>query len=269
MTKHFSHEQPVQGTGRALLFSLVGHVLFFSALLLLASWVQPALLELGGGPGGGQGGAIISVGLTDQLSGGAGMVKPGLTPQPQAAPPAPTPAAPAAKPQPPAPEGRVFEIEEKTSEKARPKRADPAPKPSQPAPGVIPQEPRPGSGGSPSSGPGSGGGFGSGVGVEVGGGSGGSGLDSWYLRQVERRISQNWLRSSLGQPEVRVEVAVSFEIESSGRIDSVTVLRSSGRRSVDLSAERAVRASNPLPPLPPEFRRGRVRFVAKFEYPPR
>ncbi len=79
--------------------SLAGHVLFFAALLLLTYWFEPGLLELGGGPGGGSGGEIITVGLSDQLSGGAGMVKPSLTPQPEAAPP-PPPEKPEPEPEP-------------------------------------------------------------------------------------------------------------------------------------------------------------------------
>ncbi len=256
--------------------SLAGHVLFFAALLLLTYWFEPGLLELGGGPGGGSGGEIITVGLSDQLSGGAGMVKPSLTPQPEAAPP-PPPEKPEPEPEPvpEAPREPVFEVKEAAPEtRTKPEQRPPAPprkvtQVPEASPGVIPGEPRPGSGGAPAGGSGSGGGMGTGVGVQVGSGSGGGGLDSWYLRQVERRISENWLRTSLGRLENRVEVSVSFEIDASGRIDSLRVQRSSGIRSVDLSAERAVRASSPLPPLPPEFRRRRVRFVANFEYPPR
>lgn len=272
---HYSNE--AEGARRAVVFSLLGHTIFFLLILALNWWFQPPLLELGGGPGGGAGGDIITVGLSDALSGGAGMYKPGLTPRPEAVPPAQEERA---AEEPPADAPQTFEIEDREA----PSAATPEPEPpttrppsparrvrpeSAPEPGQIPGEAQPGSGGKATAGAGSGGGLGSGVGIQLGGGSGGAGLDSWYLRQVERRISENWLRSTLGNLAVPVQVSVTFEITSGGQIESVRVVEPSGIRSVDLSAERAVRASNPLPPLPPEFRRRRVRFVAKFEYPPR
>lgn len=94
-------------------------------------------------------------------------------------------------------------------------------------------------------------------------------MDSWYVRQVEQRVGQNWLKTSLGQLSRTVHTVISFEISSNGSIENIQIEQKSGIRSVDLAAERAVRASGPLPPLPFEFRQRRVKFVAHFEYPPR
>ncbi len=94
-------------------------------------------------------------------------------------------------------------------------------------------------------------------------------MDSWYVRQVEQRVGQNWLRTSLGQLAKPVQTVISFEIQSNGNIENINIEQNSGIRSVDLAAERAVRASGPLPPLPIDFRQRRVKFVAHFEYPPK
>ncbi|MCH8819532.1 MAG: TonB C-terminal domain-containing protein, partial [Acidobacteria bacterium] len=193
---------------------------------------------------------------TTLLVGGAGMYKPSIVPRPEAVPPPP-----AVEP-PPAKEA-VFE------QKGAPERTPP-PSPTQaPSPGAIPQPPDPGSGGTQGGAPGSGGGFGGGQGVTIGSGTGQGTMDSWYVRQVEQRVGQNWLKTSLGQLSRTVHTVISFEISSNGSLENIQIEQRSGIRSVDLAAERAVRASGPLPPLPFEFRQRRVKFVAHFEYPPR
>jgi TonB family protein len=234
-------------------------------------------LQLGMGPGGGQG-DFLSVGLAAELGGGAGMYKAPITPRPEAAPPQEKNVKRSSVEPEPEPEQPVFE--KPTSKKT----AAPAPRKTAPAtprlhrneqaetarPGQIPRKSDPGKGPSGGGG-GSGGGFGGGQGVSIGSGTGEGNVNSWYIRQVEQRVGQNWLLTSLGDTsnQLQVQTVASFVVTSSGRITDVEIEKESGIRSVDLAVMRAIQASNPLQPLPGEFRGKSVRFQAVFEYPPK
>lgn len=256
---------------KALLFSVLGHVVLFASCFLGIHLFPPGEpLRIGTGPGGGQGNDFVAVGLAADAGGGAGMYKPALTPAPPAAPP---PREPERAAEPPPPQAPVFEEKKTPPKKRETPAADRHPaktetKKAEAPPGQIPREPDPGRGEAGGS-RGSGGGFGGGSGVLVGSGTGEEGnIDSWYVRQVEQRIGQNWLRSSLGDLARRVEAVASFEIRPSGQIENIRIERKSGIESVDLAVLRAIQASNPLPPLPYEFRSRRVQFQAVFQYPP-
>ena len=266
MTSHVREE----GFRAPLILSGVGHVLLFLFFLFAVDLgPQGEPLVVGGGVGGGLGGDFVTVGLSDELSGGTGMVKPSVIPRPAAAPPPPKPP----EPEPAAPQTEeVFVQEPSVKETARP------PSTSQPQteisaevppPGQIPRQPDPGSGGPGIQSLGSGGGLGGGQGVTIGAGTGEGAMDSWYVRLVEQRVGLNWLKTSLGRLETPVQTVISFEIQPDGTIDNVQIEQRSGIATVDLAAERAVQASNPLSPLPNEFRHLKVKFVAYFEYPPR
>ena len=129
---------------------------------------------------------------------------------------------------------------------------------------IIPTAPEPGSGGAAAAGAGSGGGSGGGSGVSIGGGSGGFG-DSYYALGVEKRISDNWMRPPEG---LRVRIVYSFYIAANGAIYNVKLETSSGNSQMDLTALRAINASNPLSPPPLEYRGKAIQFVAEFIYPP-
>ena len=255
-----------------MLFSILAHVLLFLFFLFGVRLLpESAPLKIGTGPGGGQGGDFVSVGLSADISGGAGMYKPAITPRPATAPPPKEVEKKESEPPPPTQE--VF-LEKKASVKKK-QTSEPERKPkSKPEPaqkkGLIPREPDPGKGGPASGTGGSGGGFGSGRGVSIGSGSGEeAGIDSWYIRQVEQRVSQNWLQTSLGRLNRPVEAIASFVVRSNGQIENIQLQQPSGISSVDRAAMRAIHASNPLPPLPYELRGRSVRFQAVFEYPPR
>jgi TonB family protein len=90
---------------------------------------------------------------------------------------------------------------------------------------------------------------------------------STYVNAITRAISNNWLKSMV---DTRIQKAprvyVTFDIEHDGTISNFGVQQSSGIPSLDRSAERAVRASNPLPQLPADYRGGKVNVVFYFEY---
>ena len=274
--------------GRAAMVSLAVHV---AALLLVIFGVKlfpQTVILIGSGQGGGIGGAdIATVGVVDQFSGGAGMVKPGMVPQspalvstPEKAPPKtaeinekaiPIPSkidAPKKKqPEPksePKPDSKSA-TEPKSAAKQPDAKTAAKPKESTLPPGnAIPTEARPGSGGVAGTGAGSGGGIGGGTGISVGTGSGGFG-DSWYAQAVERRISERWIRPPEG---MRVDVTYSFYINANGTIYDIKKEKSSGNAQIDLTAERAIRGANPLSKPPRELQGAAIQFVARFVHPP-
>jgi TonB family protein len=250
--------------GRALIISLGLHaalLLFvvFGAYLL----PQSTAIMIGSGPGGGTGGGeSYTVGVTDELSGGAGMIKPSLIPQP----PAIQEEKPAkAEPKPDAiPLPQTLESKKVIKKQAAPsKNAERKGKPDT-TPGIIPTAPEKGSGGQGGKSGGEGGGFGGGIGVSIGSGTGGVG-NSWYPQAVERRISSNWMRPPQG---VQVEIIYSFYIAANGQIYGIKLEQSSGNDVLDGTALRAIQASNPLTTPPPEFRDRPIQFRADFKYPP-
>lgn len=267
-----SHVQE-KGEGRSFLVSVLAHGLLV-ALIALAGHFFPVgqILDIGSGPGGGEGRTFIKVGITSELQGGGlGTVKPMLTPRPTAAPPPPKKIE--KEPDPPQPDPRTF-VEKKPPPKKtaadRPPTPPPPQKPVETRPGDIVQNPDPGAGDRGRASPGVGGGLGSGVGIELGSGRNVPGrIDSYYVRLVEQRVGENWLQTSLGELSRPVQTIVTFEVRRDGVISNIRIVKPSGIRSVDVAAERAVVASHPLPPMPVEFRGRTVRFRAEFNYPPK
>ena len=80
----------------------------------------------------------------------------------------------------------------------------------------------------------------------VGGGDFGSRF-SWYVEAVQRRISSNWLQSTI-DPNVAAapRVVVTFTILRDGSVTNIQVTQRSNNYSVDTSAVRAVQDSSPL-----------------------
>ncbi|HUG42881.1 MAG TPA: TonB C-terminal domain-containing protein [Acidobacteriota bacterium] len=279
-----SHIQEESGR-RAYWLSLLGHFLLF-AFFSFAGFLLPERepIRIGSGAGGGSSGDFVTVGLAEDVGGGADMYKPALTPRPEAVAPPPAAAQPDAAAEPETvPEDAFVERAQPvptraqtppaaTEEKAE--TARPAPARTQDVlpearPGQIPTAPEPGKTGTAGGGAGAGGGMGSGRGLEVGSGSGEGQIDSWYIRQVEQRIGQNWLQTSLGELASPVEAIALFDVRPGGQVVNVRFEKTSGVRSVDLAVQRAILASTPLPPLPYELRGRSVSFQAVFRYPPR
>jgi TonB family protein len=241
-------------------FASVGLHLGLFLFIWLGPYLFPSIspIHLGTGPGGGLGGDTYSIGVADDLGGGAGMIKPSVVPQPPAMPP---------EKQIKEESKQAVALPDTIPPKKKPQRAldsQPGKKAPPVNPNLIPTAPEPGAGGTGGLAGGSGGGRGGGIGVSIGAGSGGQG-DSWYARVVEARISSNWIRPA---PGVRLEIVYSFFIAADGSIYNITKEKSSGNDALDLAAERAIRASNPLAAPPPEMRSRPIQFVAQFIFPP-
>jgi len=88
-----------------------------------------------------------------------------------------------------------------------------------------------------------------------------------YVDAITRRISQNWLQSLVDQ-RVRSapRVYLSFDIDRTGKISNIMLMQPSGIPTLDRSAQRAILVSNPLPPLPPDYRGSSVNVSFYFEY---
>jgi protein TonB len=138
--------------------------------------------------------------------------------------------------------------------------------PTPPPPGAIPY----GGGGTPTIPYTS---FTMGAGMQAGLGFSGTGGGDfgarypWYVEAVQRRISSNWLQSTV-DPAVRFapRVVVDFQVLRDGSVTNVQLVHSSGNSSVDLSAIRAIRESSPLDRLPGDYAGSNVNVEFSFEF---
>ena len=253
--------QPVESLKGPLGLSVTFH------LVIIASLVTSSLLSHRGELWGGVGGGSVTVGLVGSVP-GISLPRPDVVtpsrvvdetrglyksePQPKA--PPPTDATPIPK----------FERNKPPRYVTRPSRTleNPTPPPT----GAIPY----GQGGTPtvpytsfSMGAGTQGGLGF---TGAGGGNFGSRFP-WYVEAVQRRISSNWLQSTV-DPSVRwaPRVVATFQILRDGSLTNIQLLRSSGNPSVDTSAVRAIRDSSPVQGLPAEYQGSYVSVEFWFDF---
>lgn len=114
---------------------------------------------------------------------------------------------------------------------------------------------------------GSGGSTPAGMGFTGQGGGDFGGRYSWYVDAVQRRVSSNWLQSTI-DPALRFapRAVVTFDILRNGAIANVQMLQTSGNASVDASVVRAVQGSNPLQALPPDYSGNKVSVQFWFDF---
>jgi TonB family protein len=89
-----------------------------------------------------------------------------------------------------------------------------------------------------------------------------------YMRQILLTIKRNWLAvypeaARLGQ---RGETVLEFAIAKQGIVTKVIFSSESGAKALDQSAVAAISASNPLLPLPKEFKGDRIVLRMTFKY---
>lgn len=250
------------GLKKFFVYSVLLHVSL--SVLIIASIYLQRRGSAWGGIGGGGGGAV-KVNLVGSLAG------------------IPMPTAPAAmeskavdptkglykeEPKPKAPEPKAdatklpkFDKEKPPKTISHPSRVDDAktPPPENAVPygkGGAPKLPT-GYGTSPgASSPGAGGQGPGGVNMQ---GQGGGDLGfryGWYVEAMRRRISSNWLQSTIDPAVVaarRAHCTVTFTINRDGSIKDAHITETSGNLSFDNSGLRAVLASNPMPALPSDY----------------
>ncbi len=89
----------------------------------------------------------------------------------------------------------------------------------------------------------------------------------WYVEAVRRRISGNWLQSTIDRGiQFAPRVVVTFQIFHDGSAANIQLTRGSGNASVDTSAVRAVRDSSPFERLPSEYSGNYVSVEFWFEF---
>jgi protein TonB len=140
----------------------------------------------------------------------------------------------------------------------------PAPEPQQQASNVVPF----GEGG-PAAGPYalfSVGAAKGGFGFTGGGGDFGSRF-AWYVRVVNQKVSENWLKYEV-DPRIQNanRVYVTFDIDRSGRPSHIQIEQSSGVPSLDTSALRALQRIDTFGPLPPDYPGNKVSVEFWFDY---
>lgn len=89
-----------------------------------------------------------------------------------------------------------------------------------------------------------------------------------YLLQVLAAVRRNWFAvypeaARLGQ---RGQVMLQFAIAKQGLVTKVIFSNESGAKALDQAAVAAISASNPLPPLPGEFKGDRIVLQMTFQY---
>ena len=87
----------------------------------------------------------------------------------------------------------------------------------------------------------------------------------YYLGMMQRKIQQHFnVPRMLGVTQL--ETVIYFRVVRSGRITGVVMERSSTNPTFDLAAERALKAADPLPPLPEGYRKSYLGVHFAFQY---
>ncbi|MBM3759209.1 MAG: energy transducer TonB [Acidobacteria bacterium] len=88
----------------------------------------------------------------------------------------------------------------------------------------------------------------------------------WYEKLIRERVAQRWNTQDV---DMRLRTAptciITFAIAKDGNISNVKIIQSSGNYALDQSVERAVRDSNPMPPLPQGFEKNSANIEFWFE----
>ncbi len=105
-----------------------------------------------------------------------------------------------------------------------------------------------------------------GFGFSGGGGDFGSRY-SWYVQNVQRKVSENWLKYEVDPRIAQANrVYVTFDVTRDGRPTNVQIEQSSGVPSLDISATRAVQRIDTFGPLPSDYSGSKVSVEFWFDY---
>ena len=105
-----------------------------------------------------------------------------------------------------------------------------------------------------------------GFGFQGGGGDFGTAY-AWYVRVVQQKVSENWLKYEV-DPSIHEanRVYVQFDISRSGQPGNVQIEQSSGIPSLDNSAVRAIQRIDTFGPLPGDYAGSKVTVEFWFDY---
>jgi len=90
---------------------------------------------------------------------------------------------------------------------------------------------------------------------------------SWYVRVVQQKVSDNWLKYEV-DPTIHdaQRVYLTFDITRSGQPTNIRIEQSSGVPSLDQSAIRALQRIDTFGPLPADYAGNRVSVEFWFDY---
>jgi periplasmic protein TonB len=90
---------------------------------------------------------------------------------------------------------------------------------------------------------------------------------AWYVRVVQQKVSENWLKYEV-DPRISTaqRVYVTFDVMRDGRPGNVVVEQSSGVPSLDQSATRAIQRIDTFGPLPSDYSANKVSVEFWFDY---
>ena len=105
-----------------------------------------------------------------------------------------------------------------------------------------------------------------GFGFSGGGGDFGSRY-SWYVKVVQQKVSENWLKYEI-DPRISdaQRVYLTFDITRGGQPANVEVEQSSGVPSLDQSAVRAIQRIDTFGPLPSDYSGSKVSVEFWFDF---
>jgi len=90
---------------------------------------------------------------------------------------------------------------------------------------------------------------------------------AWYVRVVQQKVSENWLKYEV-DPRISEaqRVYLSFDVQRDGHPSNVQIEQSSGVPSLDQSAIRAIQRIDTFGPLPPDYSGNKVSVEFWFDY---
>jgi protein TonB len=105
-----------------------------------------------------------------------------------------------------------------------------------------------------------------GFGVTGGGGDFGTKY-AWYVRVIQQKVSDNWLRYEV-DPNIKTaqRVYIIFDVARDGHPTNVQVEQSSGVPALDISATRALQRIDTFGALPPDYSGSKISVEFWFDY---
>jgi protein TonB len=79
---------------------------------------------------------------------------------------------------------------------------------------------------------------------------------AWYIEAVRRAVNQNWMQNTIDpgiRASRRAKTTITFTINRDGSVKNIRVSESSGNRSMDDSAQRALLSIDHFPALPTDY----------------
>jgi protein TonB len=91
----------------------------------------------------------------------------------------------------------------------------------------------------------------------------------YYVDQITKKVSDQWLTSMLDPQATGHRVCVSFQVERDGSITHIQIAQRSGDNTLDQTGLSAVQHVDTFPPLPEAYSGSHINVTYYFDPPPR